>query len=196
VSTEPPRRMRRPSKTTAADLMASVADGADPAYRLSRDYRLLEVNEAFRRFARDNGGAEMLEHLHDMSALTAISGPLREYFAETFERVRKLGTPWHHEYACSSPERARTFHMIIYPAGEEFVVVHSCTAEGPHTTHPCAPDAELYVREGQIKLCSHCRRVQNHSEPRRWDWVPSYLQQAPADVSHGLCEPCTQFYWP
>jgi hypothetical protein len=176
--------------------MTALAASDDSAYLLSSEYKILEVNAGFRRFARENGGTESIERWRHESVLAAVSGPLRAFFAAAFERVRRVGQPWMHAYACNSAERVRNFGMTVYPLGDQLVVVHALRFEGPHTELACAPDVRSYVREGTIMMCSHCRRVRNVSGEKRWDWVPAYLLCAPAAVSHGLCEPCAQFYWP
>lgn len=181
---------------TADKLMRSVADSDDSAYRLSGDFRLLEVNAGFHRFARENGGASSIERWQYQSVLAAISGPLREFFEASFARVRELGTLWQHSYECSSSERFRTFQMTVYPLASEFVVVHSLGIDSAHARPSYPSNADAYVRDGLIRMCSHCRRVHNLTGRRRWDWVPSYLQSTPVAVSHGLCESCAAFYWP
>lgn len=181
---------------TAAELMRSVVDSDDSAYRLSADYRLLEANTGFHRFARENGGVVDIERWRHESVLEAISGPLREFFEASFERARELGTLWQHPYECSSPERFRTFCMSVYPLAGEFVVVHSLRIESAHARASHTPNDELYLRDGFIKMCSNCRRVHNPSGRKSWDWVPRYLQRTPVAISHGLCETCAAFYWP
>ena len=183
-------------KPTCETIMASVADSDDSAYLLSCDNKLLEVNAGFRRFALENGGVDVVERWRCESVLRAIAGPLRAYFDAAFRRARETGKPWEHAYECSSPERLRRFHMTVYPVGVRLVTVHGLRVESLTTWPTCAADDGRYVHGGFIRMCSNCRRVQNPSGHKRWDWVPAYLQHAPAAVSHGLCEACARFYWP
>ena len=183
-------------KPTCEALMASVADSDDSAYLLSHDNKLLEVNTGFRRFALENGGVDIDERWRGQSVLRAIAGPLRAYYDDAFRRVRETEEPWQHAYECSSPERVRCFHMTVYPVGPRLVTIHALRVDTLSTWPKCPPDDARYVRGGLIRMCSNCRRVHNPSGHQRWDWVPAYLHQAPATVSHGLCEACAWFYWP
>lgn len=178
--------------------MGSVAASAESAYAMSRDFRIIQVNAAFIRFALANGGQHISEHWYGLSAIDAISPVLRPFYVAAFENAWQTGQPWEHEYECSAPELYRRFHLVAYPVGREFLVaVHSRTVEAAHTRVVCAPDAHAYEVGGFIKMCSHCRRVRNVSETpqERWDWVPDYLRRGAEKVSHGLCRPCAQYYW-
>lgn len=181
---------------TAEKLMASVADSDDSAYLLSGDNRLLEVNAGYLKFARQNARSDVVDRWRHESVIGAVSGPLRAFFDAAWERVRQSTTPWEHLYECNSPELARSFRMTVYPVGGHLVVVHSLCCERPALFPSCAADDRVYVQRGQIRMCSNCRRVYNPNGNKRWDWVPAYVQSAPVVVSHGLCEPCAQFYWP
>jgi uncharacterized protein YbaR (Trm112 family) len=182
--------------TTVEDLMRSVADRADAAYALARDFRIIHVNLGFRRFALANGGEHLCKSWDGLSAIDAIAPVLRPFYVAAFENAWQTGQPWDHEYECSSPELYRRFHLVAYPVQRQFlVIVHSRTVEVAHTRSVCAPDVRAYEVDGFIKMCSHCRRVRNLSETERWDWVPAYLCNEIQNVSHGLCNPCAEFYW-
>ena len=113
-----------------------------------------------------------------------------------FERALATGKPWEHEYECSSAELYRRLHIIAYPIeGEHLLLVHARSFEAPHTREALLANNQIYEVQGFVKMCSHCRRVHNPTGDR-WDWVPNYLSGWHAKVSHGLCPPCSSFYWP
>lgn len=181
---------------SAQELLESVEGSEDVAYLLSSDLRIVSVNEGFWRFARENGARGLAETLGRQSVFVGVSPPLRDFYLLGFERARATGKPWDHEYECSSPERFRRFRMTVYPVERgSYVVIHSRLIETAHSGAVCAPRDALYVRQGLIKMCSHCRRVENPEALESWDWVPDYVSRPPHRVSHGLCPPCAAFYW-
>src|SRR5688500_12314391 len=62
---------------TVEGLMRDVADSADAAYVLSRDFKIIQVNAGFVRFAVANGGQQLGEHWRGLSVIDAISPVLR-----------------------------------------------------------------------------------------------------------------------
>jgi len=181
---------------SADELFYSVADSEHAAYLLDPALNLVRVNTGFLRFAAENGGGDLLEAWQGRSILEAVPSVLRSFFVAGFERVRATGTPWEHDYECSSPTLYRCFRMIVYPVtGDSLFVIHSLRVEVSHTRTAHAPDAQVYQWDGFIHVCANCRRVENPHGSERWDWVPAYLERPPINVSHGLCKPCAAFYW-
>jgi len=181
---------------TADELLRSVAHSDDSAYLLDPAFNLIRVNAGFVRFAGENGGANLLGNWQGKCVLEAIPPILRGFYAAGFERARTKGTPWEHDYECSSAEVYRSFRMIVYPVpSKALFVIHSLRVESPHARAVHPPDVQTYLRDGFIHMCANCRRVENPHGSERWDWVPVWLDQAPDNVSHGLCKPCAVFYW-
>jgi len=181
---------------SADALMASVASSDDSAYLLTSDFQILNVNAAFLRFAEANGGSQLLDKLGAAPIFAAMSQPLRELYLAAFRGVQAAAQPWEHEYECSSATLFRRFHMTVYPVElGRLVVIHARRIEAAHSRPPCPRADAIYVRDGVIKMCSNCRRVQNPQTGERWDWVPGYLSRPTHTVSHGLCAPCAAFYW-
>ena len=56
---------------------------------------------------------------------------------------------------------------------------------------------ELYTdANGLIHQCAHCRRVRTVTRQVRWDWVPAWVAQRPADVGYTLCPACAKDVYP
>ena len=178
-----------------AETFSAIAASDNVSYILSKDLRILRTNSAWDRFALENGGEQILVSWRPgASILAAIPELLRPFFVERFGRACATGERWEHDYECSSPERYRQFRMIAFPFGESFVVTHALRAEHAHDRETREP-SEVYVQRGIVTMCAHCRRVR--ARPReRWDWVPMYVARPPARVSHGLCAPCAEYYYP
>lgn len=177
----------------------------DPAviYMLDRDLRIVYCNEAWDRFAAENGGRGLeRERQFGQPVMDVIPQPLRRFFKEGYEKVLFGRETWEFTYECSSARVYRTFRAMVYPAplGEELVVVNSLSVARPHQDRdrkPFVVDERLYVDpNGIVTVCCHCRRTCRASERSVWDWVPSYLAQPPQQVSHGICEVCRNLFYP
>lgn len=177
-------------------LLQGLSASEDSVYALSRDLRLVQTNDGWRRFARENGGDEVLAHWSSgASIMDAIPSSLCAFYSEAFRRAFATGERWEHDYECSSADVYRQYRMVVYPfEGLFLVVVNALLIAAPHTREPCSPDRSLYMVDGIIGMCSHCRRVRN-PKSMRWDWVPDFVRRPPANLSHGLCEPCLGFYY-
>ncbi len=53
-----------------------------------------------------------------------------------------------------------------------------------------------YLHEGFLRQCMFCRCYRHEADPSRWEAIPEFEQAAPAPVSHGLCRPCAQLFYP
>ena len=124
----------------------------------------------------------------------ALPEVLRELYVRAFDTTLRSGRVWEHEYDCSSPERARRFRMRVLPVDGVFlVVVNTRVIDQPHAPGPSA-ELAAYEREGIVRMCAHCRRVNYRADPLRWDWVPALLTGAQMNISHALCELCAVYY--
>jgi hypothetical protein len=81
-----------------------------------------------------------------------------------------------------------------------YVVVNALMVERPHDSslRPAqVADCSRYIGDrGVIVQCAHCRLVQQAASPMRWDWVPEWVEAAPAGTSHGLCHVCFDYFYP
>ena len=177
----------------------------DPAviYVLDRDLRILFCNKAWDRFAAGNGGVGLERHRQlGRCVMDAVPAPLRPFFEEGYGRVRASRQAWEHRYECSSPTVYRAFHMAVYPAprGEGLVVVNSLAVERPHDPLERIarlPDETAYeAPDGTVTMCCHCRRTSRLKETAVWDWVPAYVENPAARVSHGMCSVCLNLFYP
>lgn len=176
----------------------SVAHSRDTAYVLSADWRLLRINDGWKRFALENGGASVLERWPQGSSIQGVIGAaLWEFYQTVFDRVHATGQHFEHDYECSSPELYRLMHMVVYPheAGS-VLVVSSPTIECRHDDGVQAFRLADYEHHGVVVTCSHCRRFRNPMRDGAWDWIPELVRNPPARASHGLCPTCFEHYYP
>ena len=167
------------------------------------DLRLAYLGPGWFSFARGNGCGTDFDSAWGLSSslLAGIAPPLREFYESGLVECLRSGESWEHEYECSSDSAYRRYHQKAYPLGasEGLLITNSLVVERPHSAdrRAHAPDELAYVDEnGFIAQCSHCRRVKNLSELERWDWVPEWVRQPRADVSHTLCPLCFGAYYP
>ncbi len=183
--------------TTPELILAAEAD-AESAYAVDSDLRLTYTNSAWEAFARANGGEEVLERWVPGALVTeAFQGPLRSFFTNTFRRVIETNERFEHEYDCGSAVLYRRLRMVAYPlAGGGVLVCNARVVESARGEAGYAALEEVYGARGYITQCGHCRRVSNPTEPARWDWVPAYVSEPRTNISHSLCPPCVEVYYP
>jgi hypothetical protein len=174
----------------------------DPAiiYVLDHDLRIVYCNEAWDRFAVENGGGLLRPRALGLSVIDLTPAPLKEFFEKGYRNALSTGRVWQHCYDCSSPELFREYQMRVYPNREtaQLVVVHSLIVETPRSiTGPeiCTPDEKLYAdQNGIVTICCECRRTCRRGQSSLWDWVPAYIERLPERISHGLCDACLNIY--
>lgn len=187
-----------PDFRAASEFDLTALDRApSTAYGLTEDLRLVYVNEGWRRFASENGAPpEWIDVELGGAIMPAVPLELRPFLDGIFRRARATGAHQDHDYECSSPDTFRRFRMRVYPATiGGFLVVHDPLRSVPHPGPSFDPVEGRYERDGVIVMCMHCRRTRR-ADSDAWDWVPAYLAHMPPNVSHGLCPPCTDFYYP
>jgi CheY-like chemotaxis protein len=166
---------------------------------LDGDLRITYVNAAWRAFSRANGGTWQDETCGiGVALLDSVPSVLRSFYERLFERARTSATPVEHSYECSSATTFRRFRMQIFRCkGGALLVTHSLSQEVSHRWVASRAIERLYRNaDGILVQCSHCRRVRPAGpESPRWDWVPDYLADQQANVSHGLCPVCVEYHY-
>lgn len=157
--------------------------------------QILWVNEAWYRFARDNGSDFALERYP--SYFDGISGPLREDYERVLADVVATDTVFEQDYECSSAETIRHYRMRVLPfLPDGLLVEHTQIAMHPAPAGDPAIE-DLYLDENRlITQCSNCRRVRRPVQgTESWVWVPEWVAHSRPGTSHGLCTPCLGYYW-
>ncbi len=171
-------------------------------YALSDQLKLIYLNPAWFRFARENSGEPSISGTYRIGYdfPEAISGNLRAFFVERFQNVLETGVVWEHDYECSSPELFRVYHETAYPMHNRrgVLVMSSLVVEAEHAPAdgPSPLSESLYRNAiGLITQCGYCRRFQREKEGDVWDWNPEWIRHPPARVSHSLCAICFDYYF-
>ena len=173
-------------------------------YILEPELHIVYCNAHWDEFALANGGYKLQRALiNGVCVLDVIPDPLKSFYRDGFHQVRETSHSWEHEFECSSADLYRTFRMrVTRLAGNHLLVENSLSVEKPHgMDRPATPSSgHIYVTaDGIVTMCMHCRRTKRAAEfPERlneladmvWDWVPSFVQNPPERVSHGVCRMC------
>lgn len=176
------------------DLLADLEDNPAVAFALDRGLRIVYCNEAWDAFARENGGIGWERPSpYGRSLLDVIPNRLKSLYRTAYVQVLLSGTPWAHNYECSSPDIYRLLRMTVSrsPDGEFLTVMNSLITESVHsTTQVLVAVPSAYRGPGDsVTMCCVCRRTLRAAD-RVWDWVPEYVKAPPPRLVQGLCESC------
>jgi hypothetical protein len=167
-------------------------------YLLDAKLRLKYCNEAWERFAAQNGAPGLFSRrLLGTCILDCISGKIADYYRSLYLRALSSGTIQQQRFHCSSPSLERLMVMRVCPlrATRSLLTVCSTRVERPHLQPPSEALESLYRNvQGLIVMCSNCRRTRRAGALTVWDWVPDFVERLPTRVSHGLCGLCLQYY--
>jgi len=192
-----------------ATVIRSLAAESSPACLLDTQGTFLFVNDAWDRYALENGGAPgcLGSSLIGTCWLDHIKGPeARQIHATLLDRaVRTRGPHPRPVTQVGEANTATTAALIstrlepVLQGGEPIAV------RIVHRTVRVRPIAEVYevvqrsadaYRDGTgaIAQCSCCRRVRDLAEPERWDFVPELLN-GPQWFTHCVCELCAELHY-
>lgn len=167
-------------------------------YLLDEKLRLNYCNQAWERFAVENGAPQLSGgQILGTCILDCISGELADYYHSLYLRVLSTGEIQEQKFHCSSPTLERLMIMRVrrLRSAPALLTVCSKRVERVHSQPSSTPLETLYRnREGLIVMCSNCRRTLRAGASRVWDWVPGFVEHLPSRVSHGLCELCLEYY--
>ena len=188
--------------------MPNLSSRAASRYVTDADGRLVEVDEAWQLFARENGAPELAEQWYGLSIWNAMADDgTRSVLRHLVDRAA-AGAPVWFNFRCDSPVLKRWLVMRIAPSrrpvrGFEFTSIllrHAPAAAAPAaTTGPAAlgrlPVAEaLSELRSHIRICSWCERAHTGDG---WVELESYVRERNVfdgagvpGVTHGLCPEC------
>jgi hypothetical protein len=205
LTTAPPSVLpveRRSSSTFRAvvgDELVSVLDGeAGTTYAVDRSMTLQFVNRGWYEFALANdGGACIASYGIGRSVREAIPSVLLTFYDEAFARVFTSGSPWEHVYQCPTPTSQRSYRMRVVrlPDRNHLVASNELLHEADDPGGGVARTAKYVDSRGFVLQCANCRRSRRVGTPS-WDWVPAYVGEPVAQVSHGLCLTCVALHYP
>jgi hypothetical protein len=171
----------------------------DPSviFALDAGLRLIYANIAWDRFAAANGEEPdtFNRRFIGQPIQAVIPDELSDFYARMFRQVMGRNEQAQHTYECSSSRSFRLLQMRLYPLqdGAGILCVNSQVVNGQHTRTLSSAFDQVYLEDGLINMCSHCRRTRRASR-EDWDWVPDYLEKRPLMISYGLCPICRGYH--
>jgi hypothetical protein len=161
---------------------------------LDPEDRIIYCNSAWDRFALANDGEQAtFDHVKGISVLSVCAHDLQGFYRQMLNQCRTTRLTISHGYACPTPAVSRAARMTLRPHGEYISVQHTILSETKHPDTPLIFD-ESYIKNGLVRMCANCRRAYNHASSS-WEWLPQLLVQLPSNATHGLCKPCSVFYY-
>jgi hypothetical protein len=171
-------------------------------YVFDETLTIVEVNDAYWRFAEENGaGPEFRTKFGEgCNLLSVIPARLQPFYTKLYDRALAGGIV-EHDYACHSPSRYRLFRLRLLPLDDGRVAAENSLRVDTAFPNPLGVDeaaiaARYTADNGLITECMHCRRVKARTMRERWDRVPSLIGKRDNRISHGLCMVCYGVYYP
>jgi hypothetical protein len=170
------------------------------SYAIDSRFQIIYCNQAWDRFARDNGAPELCGGASiGRSLLNVIPEVLRPFYTRVFQEVVRNRMIWQHAYECSSPAQFRKHRMRIHPLSSDgLLFTNSLIVEHSHE-HLLADGTHPYLDANNIiTMCAHCRCSRRIDKPEQWDFVPAHLAHGldTLNTSHGMCPVCRAYFYP
>lgn len=167
------------------------------AYSIDASHAIVAVNEAWLRFARENGAKHLTrERVLGRPLWEFIAGEdTRSLYELLFERARERGATLAVPFRCDSPDRFRFMSLEIAPGSAGGIDLGGVLLREQARPHIAWLDA-LGPRSARpvFPMCSLCKRIfvqGGWSEPEIAVTKLSMLESdAPPGFAQGVCERC------
>lgn len=179
--------------------LEQIENSRDSVFLLDRRLKFVGYNDSYVEFAKRNGEPEIeAKYGLGVSLLGAIDEDLRDYYKQNYEHSLAENQVFEQDYECSSSDTYRLFHQTAYPilnrAG--LIITNHCVVEKETAAGKLDIDSRHFSTNHFITQCSNCRKIKDHSETNKWDWIPSLLDKPHPDTSHAICPHCLDHYYP
>lgn len=137
-----------------------MKENTDIVYRIDSDDRIVEVNEAWDRFARANGGEAVLSR-HVLNTLLwdhIVDETTCELYRQVIERVRS-GQILTFELRCDAPALRRFLEMKISLLDDDTVRFRTRLLTEEQRRMQRLLDPQLARSDVSIPLCGWCNRL-------------------------------------
>ncbi|MGC3998239.1 MAG: hypothetical protein QM767_12455 [Anaeromyxobacter sp.] len=186
----------------------ALASRSDPGCLIDREGTLLFANDAWDRFALENGGGPSCcaaaltgSRIYDHVAGEEPRRMLRMLVERVLRQAAQAGP--HRAVAtseCNSPDSARLVALQLEPvmAGTEvlgLVLVHRVVRQLPAAdVYPVVEGRDYHGPDEAIEQCSCCRRTRRPDDPAEWDFVPALVAVTPREARFGYCPLCRELH--
>ncbi len=176
-----------------------IEKSLDVIYIVDNTMVLKAFNDAWASFAQDNNGVAILKKFPIGSNISDVGEePLKSYFFTAYEQSLNENKPFEQNYECSSADEYRLFRQTAYPLVEQkgLVITHHLFAAKPHEINVVNFSRQYCNEHDNIVQCQNCRKIRDPDNDLRWIWVPSIVENQLPNISHGICPPCLDHYYP
>ncbi|MCG3180727.1 MAG: hypothetical protein BIFFINMI_03090 [Phycisphaerae bacterium] len=170
-------------------------DSSTTWWRIDARDRIVATDDAFKRFAVENGTPDLAADLVGQSLWEHLAGiEVRHLYELLLESLRAGGRAVTYDYRCDSPTLRRYLQLTAQARPNGDVDFRSTTLEiEPRDVQPLL-DAHRSAAPGLIRMCSWCKRL---ATPSRWIEVERAVAELglfEADplpgITHAVCPDC------
>jgi len=165
-------------------------------YRIGPDDRIVQVDEEFARFARDNGAADLAREALGSLLWEHLTGAgIEALYRQLLGRVREDERTIRVPFRCDAPDERRFMSLAIGPGetpGEIDFEAYLIRAECRDPV-PLWDSTVLRDDESLLATCAWCKRV------RLGEWIDAedavvrlrlFERTLVPALTHGICEEC------
>lgn len=177
----------------------SISSSLDIIYIVDQEMCLKAYNRAWDSFARNNGGAHIMEQYPLGAKITDVGeDALQRYIEKKYREAIAENTVFELDYECSSSQLLRIFRLNAYPLLDQkgLVISHHLVKECPHVEKRVEFSRQFENHNGIIVQCQNCRKIRDPNNSERWLWIPSLLAECLPNISHSICGRCLDHYYP
>ncbi len=179
--------------------LKAISRSEDSIFVVNSDLQLVGYNQAWVRFACENGLPD-IEHRYGYGFYLPDSIPeaLQDHYREAWIGALREQRVYESSYECSSPDQYRKFHQTAYPihGSKGLIITNHCVVETTSGVEGQHFDSQHLSPHGFVVQCCNCRKVQDFSGTQKWDWIPALVDQPYPDTSHSICPHCLDHYYP
>ena len=173
----------------------------DVLYLLDAEFRIMECNLGWDKFAAENGGVGISRaEVRGRNVFEFIPDVLVRFYQDKYSEALRVAHWIGFDYECSTPDIFRQFHMALRKVEYSGLLVVNSYLPNQRTplSAPNEALADLLYESpgGFITMCAHCRRTRRQDDSNTWDWLSRFLRDTGRKVSHGLCPRCTSYLYP
>lgn len=176
-----------------------LSKSEDVIYIVDNTLKLMFFNEAWCDFAMNNNGATVLKRFPLGVKISQVyKEPIKSYVINGYKRALKDNTPFVHKYECSSPQIYRVFYQTAYPVSgsKGLVITNHLIIENEHPEERVVFSSRFEDNNKIVTQCSNCRKIRDPQNKEKWYWVPELVKNRLPNISHSICTPCLDHYYP
>jgi hypothetical protein len=167
------------------------------SWMIDRGDRIVQVNDAWLAFARENAAPELTREAVVNRTLWFFIAGLNtiSLYQLILGKVRSHQLQLSYPFRCDSPDCRRFLEMEISPLPEEGIHFRSEVLRLEYRQPVRVLDAEVVERSNQfLKICSWCKKIYAQGKwveiEEALDLLNLFSEVEQPQLTHGICEAC------